>query len=187
MSEAENNRAASPSDMGEVLDRLIRQAEGQHTEGTSEAAASVGTPVAAAPASTPAGGLLGGLLSNPALLSALPQLLSSLTPLMSGAKGSSGAVAASAPGAGDQAEGDGSSPPASLSAAKAVSIPPDRHTALLCAIKPYLGRERQQAAEQLIGLCRVWTTLQGLGISFPSLLSSLQGVSAPEAPERKEV
>lgn len=59
---------------------------------------------------------------------------------------------------------------------------PDRHTALLVAIKPYLGRERQQTADQLISLCRLWDTLQGSGLTrlLPALLGGAGGAAPTE-------
>jgi hypothetical protein len=67
--------------------------------------------------------------------------------------------------------GTGSSP----NAARPHSV--DRHTALLCAIKPYLSPERQDAAETVIRLCRVWDALERSGISLSGLLAG-GGVSA---------
>ena len=58
-------------------------------------------------------------------------------------------------------------------------LPPDRHTALLCALKPYLGSERRQAVEYLISVCRVWGTLQSVGLTLPALLSPEQGKGTP--------
>ena len=143
----------------DVLDRLISQAE---AEGASAQAQSSAIETGASPASEGVGrGGLEGLLANPALLTALPQLM----------KAFSGGSASKPSGA---AGGD--------SAKSGRSIPVDRHTALLCALKPYLASERRQAAEQLINLCRVWGTLQGMGISLPALLSS---PPAEVTPDRK--
>lgn len=86
-------------------------------------------------------GVLGGLLSNPAILSKIPQLMSSLGPLMGGLGG-----------------GHGKGKPGGSSAHGKMHL--DRHTALLCAVKPYLCAERQQMAEYLIGLCRMGDVLQ---------------------------
>ncbi len=131
--------------MGEdILDRLIREVEASDASSPDvESAPSEPSPVpasaweaeASAGASpAPASGVmpLAGLLSNPAVWSALPTLLGSVG-------GKSGGATA--------------------------NQKPDRHTALLCAIKPYLGRERQQTAEQLISLCRLWDTLQSTGLT----------------------
>jgi hypothetical protein len=58
----------------------------------------------------------------------------------------------------------------------------DRHTALLCAVKPYLSPRRREAAETVIRLCRIWDALERSGISLSGLLSNLGG-AAPAAQE----
>jgi hypothetical protein len=93
---------------------------------------------------------LGALLSNPALLSALPTLAENLGPLLGGVTG-----------------GVGASPKAT----RPHTI--DRHTALLCAVKPYLSPQRQSAAETVIRLCRIWDALERSGISLTGLLGSM--------------
>ena len=55
----------------------------------------------------------------------------------------------------------------------------DRHTALLCAIKPYLSPHRRETAETVIRLCRVWDALERSGISLTGLLGTLGGASTP--------
>lgn len=157
------NSTAPP--IGDLLERLMDEAE----QGQIDTA---DTPVKILPPDVPAvgapeGGVLGGLLSNPAILSALPQLISGLGMISKG------------PASADN-RGNRSVDKDTVSASSAVKAPvgslhPDRHTALLCALKPYLGSERQQAAEYLISLCRVWNTLQGMGINIPALLLSGQG------------
>ncbi len=104
------------------------------------------------------GGILGGLAANPALLSSiLPALLSALP--------SGGGQGASAP---VLPEGNTPAP------APKPSPSSDRHTALLCAVKPYLGARRQATAETVLRLCRVWDALNRAGIT-PSMLSGLLG------------
>ncbi len=135
--------------LGDVLDRLISQAE---AEGTSDQEQPPTVETGNEPTSERVGqGGPDGLLANPALLSALPQLMKLFS-------GNSGAKPSGSTGGGGVKSGR--------------PIPIDRHTALLCALKPYLAAERRQAAEQLINLCRVWGTLQGMGVSLPALLGS---------------
>ena len=106
----------------------------------------------------PSGGSLpGALLSNPALLSALPALLENLSPLL-----------------GSPGGGVGSSPAATRPHAV------DRHTALLCALKPYLSPHRRETAETVIRLCRVWDALEKSGISLTGLLGTVGGSTPPE-------
>ena len=143
----------SASDFGGLLDRLLTEAEGgaqAPPPPSPPELSSLGG--AAAPVSSdptaPGGGLLGSLLGNPALLTALPVLAENLGPLLAGMSG-----------------GVGSSPTATRPHAI------DRHTALLCAVKPYLSPQRQEAAETVIRLCRVWDALERSGISLTGLLS----------------
>ena len=157
---------APPTDFHSVLDRLLDEAESE-TETASRTATPSVVPAAAEasplpdpPATVseqtaPTGSvpsLLGGLLANPALLSALPTLAENLAPLLGGLSG-----------------GKGSAP----TATRPHTI--DRHTALLCAIKPYLSPNRQNAAETVIRLCRVWDALERSGISLSGLLSTVGG------------
>ena len=95
------------------------------------------------------------LLSNPALLMALPGLLENLTPLLGGLRG------------------EASSSTGKLGENRSAASAPhrlDRHTALLCALKPYLSPSRREAAETVIRLCRVWDALERSGISLTGLL-----------------
>lgn len=165
----------APTNMQSVLDRLLDEAEGggngdipppppasPHAETTA-----IPTAAPASASASPVSPLLGSLLSNPALLSALPTLLENLSPLMAGS---------------GKTTGGGISTVNKHHA--------DRHTALLCAIKPYLSAERQEAAETVIRLCRVWDALERSGISLSGVLSSLGGAvpaSAPAPEAEREV
>ena len=126
----------SNGNLSSRLDALIDQV-------TAEAPADDVPPVAAAPSSPDLSGLLGGLMSNPAMLSKLPELMGTLGPLLGGLGGLGG---------GKPRSGGGSPHHGGLHL--------DRHTALLCAVKPYLCAERQQMAEYLIGLCKMGDVLQ---------------------------
>lgn len=146
-----DTRSASSPENG-LLERLLDEIEG----------APDGAPDGEAPpppvSSPPSGGSLpGALLSNPALLSALPALLENLSPLL-----------------GSPGGGVGSSPTATRPHAV------DRHTALLCALKPYLSPHRRETAETVIRLCRVWDALEKSGISLTGLLGTVGGSTPPE-------
>ena len=157
---------APQRDLGEILERLLDEAEGESSSApppppsgsaVPPASADAGATVTgdtAVPVSPPVseGGIspLAGLLSNPALLSALPTVMENLSPLL-----------------GNLNRGVGSSP----SATRPHTV--DRHTALLCAIKPYLSPRRQEAAETVIRLCRVWDALERSGIHVGDLLGGL--------------
>lgn len=60
--------------------------------------------------------------------------------------------------------------------------PPDRHTALLCAVKPYLGERRQATADTVIRLCRLWDALSRAGLST-AVLNGLLGGGMPPSQE----
>ncbi len=160
-----------PADVGSLLERLLDEAElgeaRNHAdrEGlpppVTEAvpAAPVPLPMASegASAASPVG-LLGGILGNPAMMAALPSLLENLGPLLGG--GRTG---------GDTSE-------------KRKGPPVDRHTALLCAVKPYLGAERRAAAETVLRLCRIWDALAKSGVTLGGLgamLGSAGSVGSP--------
>jgi hypothetical protein len=145
------------SSPGALLERLLDEAEAA----APPAAEPPPTPPPPAGQSSgeapppPAGNPLGLLLQNPALLSALPSLMENLSPLLSSLGG-----------------GAGTSP----NATRPHSI--DRHTALLCALKPYLSPHRRETAETVLRLCKVWDALERSGISISSLLGSVGGGTA---------
>ena len=130
-------------DVNTLLDRLIAEAQAEDATPSSDSAT-----VEAVASVSPDASPLGALFSNPAIMSAIPTLMKELGPVLSGFGG--------------KGEGGGGVPTLKI----LQGGHPDRHTALLCAVKPYLGRERQEAAEQLIRLCRIWTALQGVGGSL---------------------
>ena len=146
-----DTRSASPPESG-LLERLLDEIEGA-PDGASDGEAPP-PPVSPPPSG---GSLPGALLSNPALLSALPALLENLSPLL-----------------GSPGGGVGSSPAATRPHAV------DRHTALLCALKPYLSPHRRETAETVIRLCRVWDALEKSGISLTGLLGTVGGSTPPE-------
>ena len=160
---AENTVPAPPSSassLNRLLDRLLTEAE---------AAPPASAPLSPSPpptgdtasGDTASGGTVSGggdvstlhplglLAQNPALLSAIPTLMENLSPLLAGLK-----------------TGVGSAP----NATRPHSI--DRHTALLCALKPYLSPHRRDTAETVLRLCRIWDALERSGISLTGLLGS---------------
>ena len=149
----------SPNPQG-ILERLLDEAEAQSPPPPSpppQPAPSADASVQSPP------NPLGALLSDPAVLTALPSLMENLTPLL-----------------GSLGRGVGSSPNAS----RPHTV--DRHTALLCAIKPYLSPHRQETAETVIRLCRVWDALERSGISLTGLLGSVGGAVTPSGEGRDD-
>ncbi len=180
----------APSEAGgALLERLLDEAErgmvapaaeaAPATEGEppSSRASAVGPPTV--PATPPVsggdvGGLLGGLLGNPSVMAALPTLLESLGPLLGGGRPTGGSASGGSASDGSASGGASSAanrgtPPAPLPVSGRAHTPPDRHTALLCAVKPYLSPERQAAADTLLRLCRVWDALARSGVTPGSL------------------
>lgn len=159
---AENTVPAPPSpasSLNRLLDRLLTEAEAAPPASVplSPSPPPTGDTVADNTAAAPSADSadvstlhpLGLLAQNPALLSALPTLMENLSPLLAGLK-----------------TGVGSAP----NATRPHSI--DRHTALLCALKPYLSPHRRDTAETVLRLCRIWDALERSGISLTGLPGS---------------
>ncbi len=114
------------------------------------------------------------LLQNPALLSKLPTILSAAKPIMeilSGLSGQSAGAATPAPAITD-ATPSGNDDIAATAAAMAKVPQPsqrsfaskgdDRHTALLCAMKPYLSEDRRKAVDYILKLRSLGDLLKSL-------------------------
>jgi len=166
--------------LNDTLDRILRDVEGSpegarapsaddrpppsppHAEGGdyahNEAIAAAGGGGVPPAGGTPFGALLGGLAGNPALLSAIPALVENLGPMLGG--------------------GGGKSEGGIKGGSRSIAPSLDRHTALLCAVKPYLGSGRQEAADRIIRLCRAWDALQKSGMT--EILRGVMPVSAPQ-------
>ena len=150
MAEDMTRATTPPSDL---LERLLDEVENAPPSAEDAPLSPSAPPLTTSP---PSGGSpLGMLFQNPALLSALPSLMENLSPLLGGLGG-----------------GVGSAPHAT----RPHSI--DRHTALLCALKPYLSAHRRDTAETVIRLCKVWDALEKSGISLSGILGSIGGDAA---------
>lgn len=152
MAEDMTRATTPPSDL---LERLLDEVESAPPSAEDAPPSPSAPPLTTSP---PSGGSpLGMLFQNPALLSALPSLMENLSPLLGGLGG-----------------GVGSAPHVT----RPHSI--DRHTALLCALKPYLSAHRRDTAETVIRLCKVWDALEKSGISLSGILGSIGGDAAQE-------
>lgn len=149
-----NDSSESTSGIGSGLDiASLLRAFSSATPSASPTATEAETPQAATPKTTDGGDLLSSLLSNPQLLAALPTVISTVKPLLEGMnaptpstqKAASEPVPASTP---QNVKSDGGSR--------------DRHSALLCAIKPYLGQSRQSAVDYIMKLSRLGEVLKNL-------------------------
>lgn len=162
--------AVNSTGLNALVNRLLDEAEASPSENESAAGAYATSPptedspsaaALTAPVLPSDPSPLTGLLGNPALLAALPTVLENIGPLLGTLSG-----------------GTGSAP----TATRPHTL--DRHTALLCAVKPYLGAERQNTADTLIRLCRVWDALERSGISLTGLLGAIpQGSSTASTRE----
>ncbi|MBE6548350.1 MAG: hypothetical protein E7667_05700 [Ruminococcaceae bacterium] len=97
--------------------------------------------------------IFSSLLSNPEILSKLPQIMSMVKPLMESMPSESSAPAVQ------------SSVPAVAQAGAMLNTHPKKHddrTALLYAIKPYLKKERQDAIDYMVKLSRLGDILKSL-------------------------
>ena len=144
----------SGSGVSSRLDELIREATAQSPEEPSSQGAGAVPPLPPPPMPD-LSGLLGGLASNPELMAKLPQMISTLGPMLSGMSGGAGRSSFAPPPHGMQ------------SSHGPHSSHGDRHTALLCAVKPYLCAERQAAADRLIQLCKMEGLLQNVSPPRP--------------------
>ncbi len=147
----QNERKESSQD--EMLSGILQKLSPQGT-GTASTASS-GT-------ANVGGDIFSALLSNPELLSKLPTILSTVKPIIE-LLGSGGNIQASAT--------QSSAPQAAISAITPQSAPAalqrtnpssDSRTALLCAMKPYLSRERQNAIDYIVKLGRLGDILKTL-------------------------
>ena len=108
------------------------------------------------------GDILSSLLSNPELIAKLPTILSSIKPIidMLGlVGGASSSPPASVPVPVSAKPDSSESAPAALVKHGGKS---DSRTALLCAMKPYLGRDRQNAIDYIVKLGRLGDILKTL-------------------------
>lgn len=103
---------------------------------------------------SPTTDLLSAFLSNPDLISKLPTIISTVKPIldMLGAASSQKNQTKAVPAASVSTE----KPPQISKAAE------DRRAALLCAMKPYLSRDRQDAIDYIVKLSRLGDILKSL-------------------------
>ena len=117
------------------------------------------------PSNTGSRDILSSLLSNPELIAKLPTILSSIKPILD-ILGASGATSASttAPAAATITE-PVSAPTADKEAPAAIVKASDKansRTALLCAMKPYLSRDRQNAIDYIVKIGKLGDILKTL-------------------------
>ncbi len=140
-----NQPSANENNSGGIFDIL------------SKIMTNVGTNTESAPTEKPSGepNILSALLSNPELLSKLPELISIISPLM----GSISSQNTQNNILGNIGNIGAKSTP---SGAKPHNNEQQNRSALLCALKPYLKKERQDAIDYMIKLSRLGDILKTL-------------------------
>ena len=114
--------------------------------------------------SSDGGDILSSLLSNPELISKLPSLLSSIKPILDMLKSAGAPTTTSSPVSVQIAESATEASAHKDTPASIVRHPPgaDSRTALLCAMKPYLSRDRQNAIDYIVKIGRLGDILKTL-------------------------
>lgn len=105
--------------------------------------------------------LLSSLLSNPELIAKLPSLISTIKPIMEmmSRRSDSSSIQAGSLLDADKKE---ASDPLPLQSDKKDQHISDQRSALLCAMKPYLSHDRQNAIDYIIKLSRLGDMLKNL-------------------------
>ncbi|MBR3879469.1 MAG: hypothetical protein IKJ24_05020 [Clostridia bacterium] len=151
----QNDNVASESTQDEILASILQKI--------------TPPPTPPPPSSSDGGDILSSLLSNPELIGKLPAILSTIKPILDMLKATSGTSAAvsspvSAPVSAPVSEADPeSTTPKDVPAALVNHSPgADSRTALLCAMKPYLGRDRQNAIDYIVKIGKLGDILKTL-------------------------
>ena len=144
---------AQETNGSDYLSELIKSVMG--TTPAEQSESSTAATATNAESSRPTSDIFSSLLSNPELLAKLPAILSTVRPIIDALGKSSGQTApVSAPN---------TTASVSQSPQENKSEPHnDRRAALLCAMKPYLGHDRQMAIDYIIKLSRLGEILKTL-------------------------
>ncbi len=163
MSETDKNPPSTASDatQNDILSELLSKLSGSASRQTSPEPNDGASPVFERTA-PPSSDLFSALLSNPELVSKLPSLISSIKPvieMLSSGGFSTGGTQTSE----KQPQGD------SISVGNMQHKPAASHknsddsrAALLCAMKPYLSQDRQNAIDYIIKISRLGDILKTL-------------------------
>lgn len=111
---------------------------------------------------TPSADIFSALLSNPELLSKLPSLISSIKPMLDMLGMGSKSIPTSVPVSSAHESSSHGDKDAVEAGAFVKKQSDDRRAALLCAMKPYLSHDRQQAVDYIIKLSRLGDILKTL-------------------------
>lgn len=105
--------------------------------------------------------IISSLLSNPEVISKLPQIMAMLKPLMENSSGGTqpqDSVPASSEDSASGSPGD-TAPVGNFQSTKKFA---DNRSALLYALRPYLGKQRQDAIDYIVKLSKLGDILKSL-------------------------
>lgn len=157
----DNSDLQNPSspDLFSLLGKIIESTANDTQSGAAPVSAQpantsfTGAPSASAESKSTGGDLLSSLLSNPEIISKLPQIISMMKPLMENMPSVPTSLNTQAPKANDTL------PTSVIGHSKGGC---DNRSALLYALKPYLKRERQEAIDYMVKLSRLGDILKNL-------------------------
>ena len=159
------------NDMGDALSSILSNPElmakistiaGSLSSGGQGSSVAASAPVADAPPpgnAAPSG--LASALSNPQLLSKLPEVMATIAPLLSGNTAGGGENHEHIENV-EQKSGEHDAPAAPVASIR-TDVPCRAHrTALLCALKPYMSPRRREAIDYIIKIDRIGDLLHTL-------------------------
>ena len=152
----DNKGSPTPSLMADIIDEITRQ-EGDKKESSAEAATT-----SASHSVSASSDLLSALLSNPELIAKLPAILSAIKPIMEAIGKQATSVTKGEAVSASASTQNGNNPPDSTPVSVPLKKESDRRAALLCAMKPYLCRDRQNAIDYIIKLSHLGEILRSL-------------------------
>lgn len=148
---SQNDNIASEATQDEILASVLSK---------------ISPPSSSAPPQSSGGDILSSLLSNPELIAKLPTIISSIKPIIEilGSVRPVGSVASDSAPSSDSAPTSAKPDTPESIPASAVKLGgrSDSRTALLCAMKPYLSHDRQNAIDYIVKLGRLGDILKTL-------------------------
>lgn len=144
----QNEMAGTSPDLFSMLGNIL----GSMPHDTGESGAETTQKNAESTQKSNGGDILGALLSNPELLSKLPQMLSLVKPLIDGMQ----------PRESGSSVQNQQSVPAMSGKPTSSQKPCDQRSALLYAMKPYLKQDRQEAIDYIVKLSKLGDILKSL-------------------------
>jgi hypothetical protein len=144
----------------DYLSRIINEVAGSDTVDTSKQTEAQNDSSTDSASQQPSSDFISTILSNPDILSKLPSLISSIKPIME-MFGKTQSIPTQSKAREESADGTVQASTQSVSIAKTMGDS-SRRAALLCAMKPYLNRERQDTIDYIIKISRLGDVLKSL-------------------------